>query len=195
MSKPIVRWPFVVAGLGVLGLAIWRRKDVATTAKKLFPNRTEEERAIRKAFLKWAVIGNLDPDFMQVIPKVETGYRLNSVNKKGRDGDRGGAWGASQITEKTARALGYTGKMEAFLTDAELCAQWTAKILNDHRKRKPLDTLADYIAAWNAGKDNADANNNNELEELGDKHQTRTDYLPKAKAALAYVQQTRGFVS
>jgi soluble lytic murein transglycosylase-like protein len=180
---------FAVGLLGVLGLAFWKRRAMGATA---FISHAQEEKVIRRTFADYAEQGGLNADFVLSIVKVESDFRMNAVNKTGRDGKRGGAWGPTQITEKTVRALGYKGLMEAFTKDVNLAALWTVKILNDSRKRMPLTTLADYVAAWNAGKDDADKNNDGELEELSPEHLTRKDYLPKAKLALVYVQATKG---
>jgi hypothetical protein len=149
---------------------------------------TEEQRKVRAALRAAAARYGLRPDYLDAIARVENLWRLSGTNLAGADGARGGAWGPTQITERTARALGYTGPMSAFNSDANLAAEWTARILVDAHRRKPLDTLADYAAAWNAGRDNADANNDGQLEELPATHSTRAHYLPRAVAALALVK-------
>lgn len=130
----------------------------------------------------------LRPDFLDAIGKVETDWHSNLVNQTGPDAARGGAYGPTQITRKTARAIGYTGPMEALCADPELAAEWTARILADSNARKPLTTLADYCAAWNAGRDDADKDNDGDLDELRPGHSTREHYLPRAISALAWVQ-------
>jgi hypothetical protein len=83
--------------------------------------------------------------------------------------------------------MGYSGPMEEICADPELAAEWTARILDDSNKRKPLTTLADYCAAWNAGRDDADKNDDGQLEELPPEHSTRKLYLPRAIVALQWV--------
>jgi hypothetical protein len=148
-----------------------------------------EKDRVRAALRKWAVLGNLDPDFVEAIGVVENGLRLSATNTSGRDGELGGSYGPTQITMQTARANGYAGPMQAFNEDPELAGQWTARILNEHRQRGELVTLADYVAAWNAGRDHADRNGDNELEELPATNTARTQYLPRAKVALAAIYQ------
>lgn len=152
---------------------------------------TPEQQRVRAHLREGANRGGLEPDYVEAIGYVETEWRLGLTNMTGRDGARGGAWGPTQITEKTVRTLGYTGPMQAFNEDPYLAATWTAIILNDHRKRKPLVTLADYVAAWNAGKDDADKNNDGKLEELPPEHPTRKHYLPRAEKGLAIIRTER----
>lgn len=151
---------------------------------------TEEQRRVRAALRAAAARAGLSADFVDAIARVENRWRLSGTNLAGADGARGGAWGPTQITERTARALGYTGPMSAFNSDASLAAEWTVRILLDAHRRKPLRTLADYAAAWNAGKDDGDRNDNDELDELPVTHSTRTHYLPAAKAALKEARST-----
>lgn len=151
--------------------------------------RAEERRRVRVALRDAAERAGLEADFLDAIGMVESRWRLAAVNQSGPDGARGGAWGPTQITERTARGHGYTGPMEAFTRDPELAALWTARILRASANRRPLLTLADYVAAWNAGKDDADRNDDGQLEELREDHPTRVDYLPKAVVALTYVRE------
>jgi hypothetical protein len=149
---------------------------------------TAEQRKVRAALRAAAARYGLRPDYLDAIARVENLWRLAGTNMAGTDGARGGAWGPTQITERTARALGYAGPMSAFNSDPELAAEWTARILLDAHKRRPLATLADYVGAWNAGRDDADKNNDGQLEELPATHSTRAHYLPRAVAALALVK-------
>jgi hypothetical protein len=139
----------------------------------------------REALCAAATRHALVPEFVEAIGKVETNWVSNLVNQTGRDAKRGGAWGVTQITERTARAHGYTGPMEAFIADVELAAEWTGRILSE---AKDLTTLADYCAAWNAGRYDADKDNDGDLDELPAGHSTREHYLPRAIQALAFVQ-------
>jgi soluble lytic murein transglycosylase-like protein len=128
---------------------------------------------------------NLPPEWLDAIAKVESSWRMGLVNGTGADGKRGGSWGPTQISQKTARASGYTGPMEAIRDDPEVAAEWSARIL---AASSPRD-FADAVAAWNAGKYHADANQDGELDAGEAPSITVDDYWPKATAALAYVQE------
>lgn len=151
----------------------------------------EEKRRVREALRKWAILGNLDEQFVQAIGYVESRWRMDRVNMSGADGARGGSWGPTQISELTARGHGYAGAMVEFTRDPDLAGKWTSIILNAHRRRAPIVTLADYVAAWNAGKDNADRNDDGQLEELPPSHSTRRIYLPDALTALALIRSEK----
>jgi hypothetical protein len=142
-------------------------------------------RNVREALRTAAARHGLRADFLDAIGKVETDYRSNLVNQTGADAARGGAWGPTQITTKTARAMGYSGPMEEICADPELAAEWTARILAPGVG--PKSTLADYCACWNAGRYNADRNNDGQLEELPPGHPTKEQYLPRAIVALQWV--------
>lgn len=176
----------LVVVLVVLAVVLLPGGALVAVAVKLSADKKRVRRALREA----AVRVNLDADYLDAIGYVESRWSLGAVNKAGRDGARGGAWGPTQITERTARDHGYTGDMAAFTRDPELAALWTGRILRAAADRRPLDTLADYVAAWNAGRDDADRDNDNDLDELPATHQTRRDYLPKALAALDVVRET-----
>jgi soluble lytic murein transglycosylase-like protein len=142
----------------------------------------------REALRAAAARHSLSPDYVDAIGKVETGWASNLVNQTGPDAKRGGAWGLTQITERTARAHGYTGPMEALVADVELAAEWTGRILAEANEAKRMETLADYCAAWNAGRYDADKDNDGDLDELPAGHSTREHYLPRAIQALAFVR-------
>lgn len=109
----------------------------------------------------------------EAIGRVESGLSMAARNLSGTDGARGGAWGPTQITEKTARAYGYTGPMDALNRDLDLAASLSAKIAAAGR---PM-TIQDLGAWWNAGKRTFDA--------LPADHVTRTSYVPRLLAALS----------
>jgi len=90
----------------------------------------------------------------------------------GPDGARGGAWGLTQITEKTARGYGYMGSMSALLDDPQLAASLSATIANAGNPA----TIEDLGAWWNAGRKRA--------ADLPEGHVTATTYIPRLKAAL-----------
>lgn len=146
-----------------------------------FASRKEEEQAIRKAMRAAGIARGVDPAIMEALPKVESGYRMGAKVLTGTDGARGGAWGPTQITERTARAHGYTGPMVDLTRSPELAAEWTARILAARPGGAPK-SIADAGAWWNAGRTSAAA--------LPADHVTRRDYIPKATAALDYVRRT-----
>lgn len=175
-------WLLVVLLL-VLLLVVPGGVVLTAVTLKLARDRAATRRALRDAATRYG----LRPDYVDAIGWVESRWDVAAVNMAGTDGARGGAHGVTQITERTARDHGYTGTMEALRKDAVLAADWTGRILSAAHKRRPLTTLADYAAAWNAGRDNADKNDNGQLEELPVTHSTRAHYLPRATAALAIV--------
>jgi hypothetical protein len=186
--RELLRRPLLLA-LVVVALVLVVPGGAAVVVKMVL-DRREERRRVRVALREAAVMFGLDPDYLDAIGKVEgPNWILDARSTDPRDEARGGSFGPTQISERTARGAGYTGSMEAFRTDAALAAHWTAVILRQAEDRRHLETLADYVAAWNAGRDDADRNDNGDLEELPPTHPTRTTYLPAALAALAYVQR------
>ncbi len=175
------RWLLVVLVLVVLLAA---GGAVVVTSKL-----SESQKTVRRELRAAAFEAGLDPDFVDAIGYVEgPRWKLDARSTDPRDEARGGSFGPTQISEKTARAHGFTGSMEEFREDPATAAAWTATILLAAHRRRKLSTLADYVAAWNAGRDDADKNNDGELEELPAAHPTRAVYLPLAKRGLAYVQ-------
>lgn len=183
------RLPWWAWVLVVVGVVVVIPGGVVVGGKLIVDKLTEKGR-VRKALREAAVMFGLYPDFVDAIGKVEgPNWTLNARSTDPRDEARGGSYGPTQISEKTARGHGYTGDMEEFRRDPELAARWTAIILRAAEDRRHLETLADYVAAWNAGRDDADRNDNGQLEELPATHHTRKNYLPAAIVALAYVQR------
>jgi hypothetical protein len=71
-----------------------------------------------------------------------------AVNRTGGDLARGGAYGAMQITMKTADAAGFKGRGED-LFDVATTGHWAGKILS----MGPIpETLEEMAALWNAGR-------------------------------------------
>lgn len=139
---------------------------------------------VRKALRDASLRHGLDPDWLDAIGKVETGWKMNSRNLVGPDGARGGSYGPTQISQKTARAYGYTGTMEALTQDPDLAAEWSATILAAGKPRN----LADAVAWWNAGRYHADKDMSDSLDEGEAPAITVGDYWPKAVDAYAFVQ-------
>jgi hypothetical protein len=143
------------------------------------PTRNDVRRAVRAQ----AIAFGLPPDYLDAIAYVESTWRLDAVNDAGgvstdgdpRDAARGGAYGPLGMTQTTARALGYEGPMSAFTEDLYTAAYWGALNLSQGTP----GTFADACAYQNAGVTRFD--------KLGPGHPTRTDYWPKAVAALERV--------
>ena len=140
-----------------------------------------EQRRVRLAAQRAARDWRVNPDILEALGYVESRWRLSAVNKSGADGERGGSWGPFQLSEKTARAYGYLGPMADLTTDPDLAAGWAARILAA-RPGGPPQTVEDAAAWWNAGRTS--------FAQLGPAHITRTDYVPKALAALSIVRSS-----
>lgn len=139
----------------------------------MFPSR----KRVRIALRRESINRKLNPNWLDAIGAVEGPYwKPNAVNLTGGDAARGGAYGATQITAKTARAYGYEGPMEALLKDESLMAKWSAIILSAGQPK----SYEDAIAWWNAGR--------KRFADLPPDHMTRTKYLPKALDSLAWVE-------
>lgn len=177
------------AAIGAAVAAVWfflefGEEAVSDVTQIIDPTRVQ----VRQALRRHAAAAGLDPEIVDAIGRVEGPYwNPTATNLVGPDGARGGAYGPTQITERTARGHGFTGDMREMF-NPETAARWTAIILGASNARRPLTTPADYAAAWNAGRDDADRNNDGQLEELPEGHPTRVRYLPALLAALAYVQ-------
>lgn len=141
--------------------------------------RSRVRRALRDAAARYGI----PPEWMEAIGYVESRWRPDSVNMSGADGARGGSWGPTQISERTARAHGYTGSMEALLSDPELAADLTGQIL---AASTPAN-FAEAVAAWNAGRYNADRDQDAELDPGEAPRITVEEYWPRAVAALEMV--------
>lgn len=120
-----------------------------------------QQRSVRLALREAAEAWNrshpdrqLRPLWLDALGHKESGWRP-ATNMSGKDGERGGAWGPTQITQLTARAHGYTGAMAALNSDPRLAAEWTVKILAAANPR----TFADVVGWWNAGVRDADPEN------------------------------------
>jgi soluble lytic murein transglycosylase-like protein len=142
---------------------------------------------VRAALRRASSTAGLDPDWLDAIGKVESGWDANpATNMEGSDGARGGAWGATQITERTARDAGYEGEMKDLLGEENLdaMAALSATILAAGHPRN----FAEAVAVWNAGRYGADVNFDNDLEPGEAPEKTVEDYWPKVQAALLAVQ-------
>lgn len=137
------------------------------------------QQKVRAALRRAAKRFGVDPDIADALGYVESTWRLSATNMTGTDLARGGAFGPTQITEKTARGWGYQGPMSDLTTNLELAAEWTARGLAARPGGAPR-TIADAAAWWNAGKASAAA--------LPVGHVTRATYIPRAEKALAKVR-------
>lgn len=115
---------------------------------------------VRGALRDAAIVHNLDPAWLDALGWVESRWNLAAVNQAGADGARGGAWGPTQITARTARAWGYGGPMEDLTSDPTLAADLTAAMVADgfaerggmlYHFGRPT-SLAQVGAVWNAGR-------------------------------------------
>jgi Tfp pilus assembly protein PilX len=129
---------------------------------------------LREAFRK----AGLPPEWAEAIGRQESGLVSTAVNRSGADGERGGAYGATQITWRTllAHAGGEVSfSPDEFLSRPELQAEWTARIMAAGAPQ----TIEDAGAWWNAGR--------KRFADLGPTHVTRTTYVPSLVKHLAKV--------
>lgn len=140
----------------------------------------DEKDLVRRTFADWAGRAGIDSDLVLAIVEVESRARLDVVNLSGRDGARGGSYGPTQISAKTAKAFGFTGDPMDFTRDANLAAEWTMKILRARPGGPPTNTN-DAAAWWNGGATT--------LERLAPTNTARTDYAPKLAAAYAAITE------
>ena len=142
-------------------------------------SRQRIRRALRTAFEDF----ELDPAWGEALGETESGLQP-AVNMTGGDLARGGSFGPTQISQKTARAFGYKGAMETLNTDPELAADLTAAMVADgfaerggaiYHYGRPL-SFDQMLAVWNAGRLDSDP----ALPII-----TRRDYIPRANRILA----------
>jgi soluble lytic murein transglycosylase-like protein len=140
---------------------------------------------LRRAAIRYGI----RPELVDALAKVESNWKLGAVNKAGRDGARGGAFGPTQITEQTLRSHGGTFPAEQLTQDPELAAEWTARIIAA-RPGGPPTTPEDLAAWWNAGRSSWAAlpltvtRKRADGSSYSEPHPTRADYLPKLVDAL-----------
>jgi hypothetical protein len=130
---------------------------------------------VRKALREAARRHGISPDLLDALGKVESNWLLDATNKTGGDLARGGAYGPTQITERTARQNGYTEPMLLLCEDAEVAAELTCVIMASRPGGTPQNA-EDAGAWWNAGKTS--------VTKLVPDHVTRTTYIPRLRAAL-----------
>lgn len=149
---------------------------VGDAVSALLPERERVREALRAAGDRFlAAYDPRWPTWLDALGWVESRWRLDAVNRSGADGARGGAWGPTQITERTARGVGFAGDISQLTVDPGLAAEWTARIMLS-RPGGPPPTAEDAAAWWNAGRASFDA--------LPADHVTRTEYAPRLLAAI-----------
>lgn len=183
--------PFALLALLLVGAAAWLAlyggrntaflpSSVGDAVSALLPDRERVREALRAAGDRYlSGYNSAWPAWLDALGWVESRWQLDAVNRSGADGARGGAWGPTQITEKTARGVGYTGDISQLAADPDLAADWTAKIMLA-RPGGPPRTPEDAAAWWNAGRTSFDS--------LPEDHVTRTDYAPKFLAAIGGIE-------
>ncbi len=157
------------------------------------------KRTLREALEAAAERQGLPPTWLLALAETESHTVLDSVNRTGGDLQRGGSFGPTQISARTARAFGYTGPMEDLTQNAELAADLTARMVAEgfaERSSKPAApesgpftvrrygtpaSFEDMLAVWNAGRPYG---------ELPAGGSTLAEYIPRALDALAEIEGT-----
>lgn len=152
-------------------------------------------RELRAAFERYG----LDGDWGEALGLTETELSPATV-LTGGDARRGGSYGPTSISRQTARAYGYSGRMEALNEDPVLAADLTARMVAEGfaerggsldgdryvpspsgdsvlRYGRPSE-VRDFLAVWNSGLPFASA-----------PASTRSAYVPRALRELAGVQE------
>lgn len=90
----------------------------------------------------------------------ESNWNPSAINDTGGDAKRGGAYGLSQMTLRTAQGLGYKGDGQGLL-DPETNVRLAARLHKANARllsaRGDLSQLEDVIARYNSGKPFANA--------------------------------------
>lgn len=145
----------------------------------------QKQQKVRRELRAAAERHGVDPDILDAIGYVESRWTLGARSTDPRDEARGGSFGPTQISERTARAHGFDGDMKTLGADAWLSSEWTARIMAK-RPGGPPRSISDAAAWWNAGRSTFAAVP--ATDKHGNPHPTRTDYEPRARKALALVQ-------
>lgn len=77
---------------------------------------------------------------------VESGFNPAAINRN----DPGYAWGLMQMIPATAKGLGYTGPMEALLTNPTLAITLGTRLLAENLQRAK-GSIPDSVSAYNGG--------------------------------------------
>jgi len=153
------------------------------------------KRSLAEALTAAAERQGIPPSWLLALAEAESGQVLSAVNRSGADMDRGGSFGPTQISARTARAFGYTGPMEALTENPELAADLTARMVaegfgerstnRDAPESPPFRpvrfgtpaSFEDMLSVWNSGRPYSEA-----------PVSTRTVYIPRALAALSAIE-------
>jgi soluble lytic murein transglycosylase-like protein len=152
-------WLVVAA---VVAVVLWSRRGAAVN-----PRRGD---SIFDYAVQTAQAAGVDPAVFLGIIEVESAWKPNATNLIGPDGARGGAFGLTQMTLRTAQGLrpGITGEE---LLDPRTNLDVAGQLLAENARRiSPL--WPDVAAAWNSGRSFDTA-----------PERTRYDYVPKVLAA------------
>lgn len=153
--------PWVIGALAVAAI-LWARRATAVAPRRgdtIFDYAVETAKA-----------AGVDPAVFLGIIEVESGWNPAATNLVGSDASRGGAFGLTQMTLRTARALrpGITGNE---LLDPKTNLDVAGELLAENARRiSPL--WPDVAAAWNSGRSFDTA-----------PEVTRYNYVPKVLAA------------
>lgn len=148
----------IIPGVGIIGLLaviliiLGKTPDFASGVVALIPSRGRVRDALRAAAVRYG----LNPDWLDAIGWIESEWKPDAV------GDQGRSLGPTQIQRRTLANNGYEGDQEALLSDPELAAEWTARLMLPGAKNaegKSLDrkitSLSELAGWWNAGKPDA----------------------------------------
>jgi len=97
-----------------------------------------------------ALGANVDPAILLGIIKVESNWDARATNLVGPDGARGGAYGLTQMTLRTARAFDPDVTGEELL-DPVVNLRFAGLLLAENRARAGAD-WRDVAAMWNSGR-------------------------------------------
>ncbi len=179
----------ILAGL-YLWAALWGGKDTAgiPLLDKIgggIVGLMTDRKAVRDALIAVGgdssdparVEGAVPGKWLAAIGFVESRFRIDAV------GDQGRSVGPTQIQKRTLANNGYQGDPMDLTRDPWVAARWTAIVSMGGARNaegKVLDqtpmVFEDLVSWWNAGVAR--------FADLPADHETRTDYYPKARAAL-----------
>ena len=165
-------WVWVLALVVVLG------SGGAAAVAYVMDDRSKRDK-LRGTLRTAAEVAGVDPDLVDAIAKIESDYNPGAKNEKGPDAARGGSYGPTQISMKTALAHGPATPADLMAPDGGAAAYYTAAILAA-RPGGPPTNPDDAAAWWNAGRIN--------FTDLPTTNSARTTYAPRLRAALAWVK-------
>lgn len=163
-------------------------------------NRSTTRATVREALRLRARLAGVSEDWLEALGETETKLgAAGLVNDTGNDAVRGGSYGPTQISARTARAWGYDGPMQALAEDMDLAAKLTADMVaagfaeltptsvlrsNPDAPYRPVrygppSTFEDMLSVWNAGRPAA---------QLGAASDTLLKYIPRGQGYLASIE-------